>query len=119
MYQRLGQAVAERERIALATVVATAKGQEDLLGRKLLITGSGIYGDLGDAALMARMRAQAAEFLLQREAQLVGDLAGAGAGRPAFSWSPCIRSPAYWCWAAGISPSRWWRSPHCWSMRSR
>jgi hypothetical protein len=40
LYQQLRQAVAERERIALATVVAPAKGQEDLLGRKLLITGS-------------------------------------------------------------------------------
>jgi xanthine dehydrogenase accessory factor len=76
LYQLLRQAVAERERIALATVVAPAKGQEDLLGRKLLITGSGIYGDLGNAALTARMREQAPEFLLQRGAQLV-EIAGA------------------------------------------
>ncbi len=77
MYQQLRQAVAERGRIALATLVAPVPGQSDLLGRKLLITGSGIFGDLGDAALTARMRQQAPEFLLQQEARLL-EIAGAG-----------------------------------------
>ncbi len=76
MYQQLRQAVSKRERIALATVVASARGQENLLGCKLLITGSGIFGDLGDAALTARMREQALEFLLLRTAQLL-EIAGA------------------------------------------
>jgi xanthine dehydrogenase accessory factor len=71
LYQQLRQAVSERERIALATVVASARGQEDLLGCKLLITGSGIFGDLGDAVLTAMMREQAPEFLLQRKAQFL------------------------------------------------
>jgi xanthine dehydrogenase accessory factor len=77
LYQQLRQAVAERRRIALTTVVAPAQGQPDLLGRKLLITGSGIFGDLGDAALASRIRQQAPEFLLQQEAQLL-EIAGAG-----------------------------------------
>ena len=80
LYQQLRQAVAERGRIALATVVAPAQGQSDLLGRKLLITGSGIFGDLGDAALTSRMRQQAPEFLLQRGAQLL-EIDGAVDGR--------------------------------------
>ena len=77
LYQQLRQAMTERGRIALATVVAPAQGQPGLLGRKLLITGSGIFGDLGDATLASRMRQQAPEFLLQREAQLL-EITGAG-----------------------------------------
>jgi xanthine dehydrogenase accessory factor len=73
--QQLRQAVSERERIVLATVVVSAKEQQALLGRKLLITGSGIFGDLGDAVLTAKMREQAPEFLLQRTPQLL-EIAG-------------------------------------------
>ncbi len=71
MYQRLWQAVAERERIVLATLVEPAPGQKDLLGRKLLITGSGIFGDLGDDLMAAGVRQQAPELLRQRDAQLL------------------------------------------------
>lgn len=83
MDQQLRQAVSERGRIVLATVVVSAKGQEALLGRKLLITGSGIFGDLGDAALTARMREQAPELLLQRTAQLM-EIAGTGGATSVF-----------------------------------
>jgi xanthine dehydrogenase accessory factor len=75
LYQQLRQAVSERGRIAMATVVAVAKGQEGLLGNKLLITCSGTSGDLGDAVLTARVREQAPELLLQRTAQLL-EIAG-------------------------------------------
>ncbi len=83
MYQQLQEAVSERERIVLATVVASAKGQEDLLGRKLLITGSGIFGDLGDAALTARIREQEPQLQQQGEAQLL-EITGAGGATSVF-----------------------------------
>lgn len=70
MYKQLRQLVQDRTGFALATLVDAGDGLQGLVGRSLLLTGSGAFGTLTGTALGPAVESLAQQALEQQEVRL-------------------------------------------------
>lgn len=70
MYRQLQQLSETERSFALATVVEADAATRELLGKKLLVADSGVYGDLVDTSIGREIESCAREAMKQYEARL-------------------------------------------------